>query len=151
MRKNCLRFGTIFVVIAVLLIWFTPVMAAEKTEYTCDIPVLSIINPGSVTTPDGNVHIRGMVGESPMLGSDPRTAGFGTIVLNLNLRKDGSGPQWGTFHIEVGEDGWEGTWAGLVGQWYNGVGKGFGEFSGMKMWMHVNFINGTCSGTILEH
>ena len=151
MRKNYFRFGTILVVSAVLLIWIVPVMAAEKTEFTCDIPIVSIIYPGSVTTPDGNSHFRGMVGQSFMQGTDPRIVGPATIVLNLNLRKDGTGPQWGTFRMEVCEDGWEGTWAGLVGEWYNGVGKGFGEFSRMKLWFHVDFINGTCSGRILEH
>ena len=151
MKKNYFRFGTIIVVLAVLLIWIAPVMAAEKTDFTCLVPEVEIIYPGSVTTPDGNVHIRGMVGQSPSQGTDPRIVGHATIVLNINLRKDGTGPQWGTYLLEVGEDGWEGTWAGLVGEWYKGVAKGFGEFSGMKMWMHVDFMNDTCSGTILEH
>jgi hypothetical protein len=151
MRKNHIRFGTVLIVMAVLLFSFAPATAAEKTEFTCVETPLALLDPGAWSYPDGNVHVRGMV---ELLGeqiSDPHLVGENTIVLNANWRADMTGPVWGTFRFETTGGGWEGTWAGQVtgqGTWYNAAGKGFGEFAGMKMWVHMRY--GDCSGEFLE-
>lgn len=58
---------------------------------------------------------------------------------------------WGTFRLETGEGGWEGTWAVQVreqGTWYNALGDGSGDYAGMKMWWKLNY--GIGQGEILE-
>jgi hypothetical protein len=151
MKKNYFRLSSILVVVAVLLIWIVPVMAAEKTEFICKETVLGFSDQGEVTFPDGNTHIRGGILLADEWATDPRLVGLNTIVLNANLGSDGTGPMWGTFRIENenGDDGWEGTFAGHLGEWYNAVADGFGAYDGMKMWWNKYFSD--CSGSVLEH
>jgi hypothetical protein len=83
---------------------------------------------------------------------DPRSVGDNTVVVNANWRPDWTGPIWGTFHFETDEGGvWDGNWAGLVtgqGARYSGVGDGSGLYSGMKMWVDMDY--GVCQITIME-
>ena len=148
MKKKYLRLGAILVVIAVLLIWIVPVTAATKTEFTCK-ETLEIIDPGEVTFPNGNIHIRYSILLADEWATDPRLVGLNTIVLHANLGADGTGPMWGTFRIENEGGGWEGTFAGHLYEWYRAVADGFGEYAGMKLFW--NNYNGDCSGAILEH
>lgn len=150
MKKIYFRVSVILVVMAMILISIVPVMAAEKTEFTCKETVLGFSDSGEVTFPDGNMHIRGGILLADEWATDPRLVGDNTIVLNANLGADGTGPMWGTFRIENEDGGWEGTFAGhFGGEWYNAVGDGFGDYDGMKMWWNKYYSD--CSGSVLEH
>jgi hypothetical protein len=153
MRKNYFRFSAILFVMAVLLLGVSPVAAAEKTEFQCTETGVAMLNPGTWSFPDGNVHIRGMVQLLREEAPDPRSVGDNTVVVNANWRSDGTGPMWGTWRLETDEGGlWEGTWAGQMteqGSWYNAVGDGIDLYAGMKMWVNMNF--GDCQIKVLEH
>jgi hypothetical protein len=143
MKKNYFLFGTILAVLAVLLLGIAPVMAAEKTEFPCTETFIDTLDIGTWAYPGGNIHIRGMVQFFREESPDPRNIGYNTVVVNANWRPDGTGPMWGTFHLVTDEDGlWEGTWAGMIteqGPRYHAVGNGFGLYSGMKIWVDVNY------------
>ncbi|HSF80557.1 MAG TPA: hypothetical protein VLA49_04965 [Anaerolineales bacterium] len=153
MKKKYVRISAILVVMAVLLVGIAPVTAAEKTEFPCTEETIALLDPGTMSFPDGNVHIRGMVILAREEAPDPRDQGYNTVVVNANWGKDGSGPMWGTFRMETDEGGlWKGTWAGMdtgQGSWYNAVGDGFGLYAGMKIWVKVNY--GDCQVSFLEH
>lgn len=151
MKNFLLSLGTIMMVLVVLALTITPVMAGEKTESTCSETLISVLNPGTWTYPDGNIHIRGLVqfyrDESP----DPRLDGYNTIVTNANWRGDWSGPMWGTFHLVTDQGGWDGTWTGKMtemGPELHGTGNGYGAYAGMKMWVEES--SGSCKYVILE-
>ncbi len=152
MKKKYVRFGAILAVMAVLLVGIVPVTAAEKTVFACTEETIALLDPGTVSFPDGNVHIRGMVIQALEDAPDPRNQGINTIVVNANWGKDGTGPMWGTFHMVTDEGGtWKGTWAGRdtgQGSWYNAVGNGFGKYAGMKIWIDKNYDD--CQVTFLE-
>ena len=152
MRKNIFRFAAILFVMALLLGGIAPAAAAEKTEYQCTETLVAILDPGTWSFPDGNLHIRGMVQLFREEAPDPRTVGNNTVVVNTNWRPDGTGPMWGTFRMETDEGGlWKGTWAGKMtegGSFYQGVGDGFGLYAGMKLFVDMNY--GVCQITILN-
>lgn len=148
MRKKIFRIGAILAILALSLTWIVPVLAAEKTEFTCRETVLGLSDPGEVTFPDGNIHIRGGILLANEWATDPRLIGLNTIVLNANLDADGTGPMWGTFSIKNEAGGWEGTFAGFRGEWYNAVADGYGAYDGMKIWWNKYYDD--CSGSIRE-
>jgi hypothetical protein len=152
MKKNYIHFSAILIVMAVLLSGFAPVMTAEKTEFQCTETFVAILDPGTWSFPDGNIHIRGMVELFHEDAPDPRVVGDNTVVVNANWRPDWTGPIWGTWRLETDEGGlWEGTWAGRMtgqGSWYNGVGDGIGLYAGMTMLVDMNY--GECQIRILE-
>jgi len=131
---------------------------ATVTLYTATEAPGAIIDPGTVTFPDGNMHLRGAERYYTRVGSDPRVSG-GTLtgVTNANLDKNMSGPIWGTFRWEIGGGVWEGTWQGRfnfvtgAGE-YESVGHGSGDFRGLQMRDHCVYTAGTgaCAGRILE-
>jgi hypothetical protein len=150
MKKKLYRLSAILVVVAVVLIWITSVVAAEKTKFSCTETVLGLADPGEVTFPNGHTHIRGATLLADEWATDPRLIGLNTIVLNANVRPDGTGRMWGTFHIENEDGGWEGTYAGEYREeTYNAVADGYGAYAGLKMWWNMRPEG--CSGTILEH
>jgi hypothetical protein len=153
MNRKIYGMGVILVVMAVLLTGVAPVTAAEKTEFPCTETFVATLDPGSWAFPDGNIHIRGSVSLFREEAPDPRSVGDNTVVANANWRSDGTGPIWGTWRLETDEGGaWEGTWNGMMteaGAWYNARGDGSGLYTGMKMWVDMNF--GACQVTILEH
>lgn len=149
MKKNYFLFT---VILAVLLLGVTPVMAAEKIEFPCTETFVAELDPGTWTFPGGNIHVRGMVQLSREEAPDPRNTGYNTVVVNANWRPDWTGPMWGTFRLETDEGGvWEGTWAGRMteqGSRYHAVGTGFGLYSGMKIWVDMNY--GDCQVQLRE-
>ena len=153
MRNKFLLLSVILVVMAVILIWLTPAMAAEKTVFTCIETVLGPPAGGEVKVlPNGSRHIRGATLLADEWADDPRLVGLNTIILNANLNAELSGPMWGTFRIESAANegsGWEGTYAGRREEFYNAVADGYGAYTGMKMWWSKK--GDDCSGTILEH
>lgn len=152
MKANIFRLTALLTILTLLLPRVAPVMAAEKTEFQCVEILDTILDPGMWTYPNGNIHIRGMVSRYNETSTDPRMYGVNVVVVNANWHGNYTGPMWGTFWLENDYGGWKGTWAGLMtvqGSGYNAVGDGFGDYSGMKLWINVN--NGVCTGSILEH
>src|SRR3990172_4255505 len=128
MSKKYYRILAILSVMAALLLGVAPVAAADKEEFTCTETFVGILNPGTWSFPDDNVHIRGMVELLREEAPDPRIVGSNTVVVNANWHSNWTGPMWGTWRLETDEGGlWKGTWAGQVtegGAWYNGAGDG---------------------------
>jgi hypothetical protein len=63
------------------------------------------VDPGTETFPDGDYHMRGFIVVYNDITDDPRVSGQDTVVANWNFRLVpppvfGTGPMWGTFHIE---------------------------------------------------
>jgi hypothetical protein len=108
----------VMALIAALAFLTGPVAAkATKTEFTGTDTRGAVTDPGILTFPDGNVHLRGMVLELHIQATDPRVTGPETVVANANLDAYGAGPVWGTSHLEVDYGGggiWEGTWNGKI-------------------------------------
>ena len=152
MRSKFFRFFIILTVLAVALLGVVPVTAADKTEFQCTETFIGILDPGTWSFPDSNIHIRGMVQLLNEDAPDPRVVGENTVEINANFRPDGTGPWWGTWRLETDEGGlWVGTAAGQVteqGTWYNGVGKGIGLYDGMTLFVDMNY--GVCNIRILE-
>ncbi len=114
MRRQRLLVVILAVVTALVLVTGTVAAKATKTEFT-GVSTAAVIDPGVMTYPDGNVHIRGMVLEVYLEADDTRVEGTETVVGNANLDANGAGPVWGTSHIEVDYGGggvWEGTFTG---------------------------------------
>ncbi len=146
---------TIVTVLGVLLVSAAPIAAqASITEFTgtevCNID--NPINPGILTFPDGNLHVRGLVFLCRDESSDPRGTGYNTIVMNANVDANGLGPIWGTFHFETDEGGvWEGTWEAMVktnSSQHHATGTGQGIYEGMTLWADIE--NGITQTRILD-
>ncbi len=153
MKKYHNLFGATIIVLSMVLYGAAPAAAAEKDVLPCTETSAGLIDPGTWTFPDGNIHIRGMVELLDESSPDPRDIGQNTIVLNANWNSEFTGPMWGTFSLVTEEGGlWEGTWAGLMtqqGPQYNATGDGFGLYAGMKIWVDMDY--GVCQVTFLEH
>jgi hypothetical protein len=159
----------VLLVAVALLMAFAPVASfaeGNRTEFTGIETWWAAVDPGVlVTLPSGNLHARGVITQYLEESSDPRMAGFNTVVMNANLvAPDYSGSVWGTFHNEVadgvdcpGGGAWEGTWAGTVKAdgacSYHAVGRGIsGCVEGMlvKVTADCTGETTTFAGTILD-
>jgi hypothetical protein len=153
MKKIFYLFVVLIITLPVILWGASPAAAAQKTEFSCTETFIETIDPGVWTFPDGNLHIRGMVQLLDESAPDPRDIGENTVLVNANWNANGIGPMWGTFTFETNEGGlWQGTWAGLMtelGPKYTAAGDGYGMYSGMKIWVDVNY--GECRVTFLSH
>ncbi len=146
--------GLFFVSAVGLAIAQVTVTPYTATEYPIAPP-----EPGTVTHPDGNTHIRGATALYTRSGSDSRVSG-GTlrVVVNYNLDKSSSGPIWGTGHWETAGGVWDGTFEGninlstIVG-YYDAVWQGSGEFRNLQLretCVYTGTPVGSCTGRILE-
>lgn len=132
-RKRTPAWALLFVLTAALLAWASPANAGLKT--TCQetaIPI-GLLDPGTVTFPDGNTHIRGMTIVQAELANDPRVVGRATVVMDLQIKPNGDVTLHGTIFKEVGT--WDlsdpanpqftptgGVWVGIVEAKGNMVG-----------------------------
>ena len=156
-----------FVLVALIALVLLPVQdaTAQATFTPCKgvlIP-LGIIDPGTVTNPGGNIHVRGMVStyQQDMSGSDPRCSGLTTSVTNANWDAYGAGPFWGTSHMVLEEgssDGWDGTFTGK--RYADGTSSihveahGQGDLEGLLIFVDIEFpglfLPGIATGYILD-
>jgi hypothetical protein len=107
--------------------------------------------------PSGNIHVRDRVTDVLDTASDPRVSGKFRIVRNGNLQPNWTGPIWGTFHGQIGEEIWDCTWNGNLNFQtgsgdYEAVGHGNGAFDGLQLMEHCVYVYGvgTCTGRILD-
>lgn len=125
-----------------------------------EIP-LTLVSPGTVTYPGGNVHVRGRVTIAQWIATDPRVNFNATVITNGNFDGSGNGPMSGTFEtIESSNSGkWIGTWHGEMTDSSNfqfmhtGVGRGTGAYEGLHViykCTYTGFGPGACQAQILE-
>jgi hypothetical protein len=113
-----------------------------------------ICEPGVMTFPGGNIHIRGMVQYYENVNAtDNRLLGINRITGNMNFDSSMTGPGWGTFHNQSSlYDGyWEGTFSAVMyedGYISRIRGKGYGAFEGLII--TAVETNGHFVGTIIE-
>jgi hypothetical protein len=113
-----------------------------------------ICEPGEMTFPGGNIHIRGMVQYyENVSATDDRLLGINRITGNMNFDSSMTGLGWGTFHNQSSlYDGyWEGTFSAVMyedGYISRIRGKGYGEFEGLII--TAVETNGHFVGTIIE-
>jgi hypothetical protein len=91
--------------LALLASLFLVVPAAAKSEgaaYTGTETFVQFIDPGAVTYPGGNYHLRGQTIVNLKFSSDVRLIGINTVTFDANLDKTGTGPANGTFDIQAG-------------------------------------------------
>ena len=88
-----------------------PAIGGAKTEFTASDQTTDLLALGTITYPDGNIHIRGAVVKTRVVS----TLFNGNMIVTLNANWDStfSGPTWGTFVLTLDGGGvWEGTWTG---------------------------------------
>ncbi len=141
------------VALAALLLFAVPAAAAAiVTEFTeTEVCPVAPSNPGTLTFPDGNVHVRGMVFVCTDTASDSRLSGTNTIVINANWDAQMLGPVWGTFHLVNAGGEWAGTWEGMAtpsGLQLHGTGAGTGGYEGLRFWL--DGASGSYQGRILD-
>lgn len=100
-------------------------------------------NPMQPCPVGSRVHSRDGLVVSRLISDDPRVMGWLTVGLNSNLDANLEGPSWGTFRLDVDDNGgyWEGTWQGYrvaeEGYWVAtiyGQANGYGGIvDGLKM------------------
>jgi hypothetical protein len=106
-------------------LWAVPAGAANKTVCQETAIPLALLDPGQVTHPDGNTHIRGMTIMQIESSDDPRVEGRATVVMDLQIKANGDVVIHGTVYKEVGV--WDldgpsgpqftpsgGVWVGIV-------------------------------------
>lgn len=160
MKKRVL---VLIAVMAALLLVAGPVAAkATMTEFTgTETPRPIPVDPGTVTFPGGNIHIRGLVAVDDEVSDDPRMTGEATVYANANLDADGFGRLWGTWTLtpEPFEEGsWVGTFTGTFhadgSKSFRCVGDGRGAFEGLETMFTIEYapgaLVGQSSGRILD-
>ena len=124
--------------VALLIVGSAAAQASEST-FTCTNAGYQTTDMGSWSYPNGNIHIRGMKQTTLSTCGDPRVTGYNDITVNANWDSNFTGPMWGEFTFHSDEGGtWKGTWNGMMtsdGSWYNAVGKGYGQYEGLKLWI----------------
>jgi hypothetical protein len=140
----------IFIILAFLAV---PALAnGEKSEFSGTSYLMAFLDPGIVTHPDGNEHVRGMVLQYDDIveEGDARVGGTDTIVVNYNVQSVPlpgliAGPMWGTIRVENEDGYWEGIWTGerteegfLYGR---GVYHGRGGYEGLKAKFYIERLS----------
>ena len=153
MNRRKLSLLAAIAVLVILTLLTTPVSArSEVTKSPCTETYLETLDPGTMTFPDGNIHLRGMVNTYREESPDLRNVGFNTVTVNANWHADWTGPMWGTFRQVTDEGGiWEGTWSGMVtdsGSGYHAIGQGKGIYKGMTA--KISNENGVCQVRIID-
>jgi hypothetical protein len=154
-KKNVFLSVIVVLIMALLVIPGSAVAQAIKTDFVGTSTGTGTVDPGVMTFPGGNVHIRGMVIGFLEESSDPRASGTNTVVMNANWDSDWTGPMWGTFLV-VNEYGtWEGTYTGVMGaggSHIRGVAHGTGELAGLIYSVNCDYTidPAACIGQILN-
>lgn len=158
MKKNLLPFSMLLTILLALSAAISSATAgairtsvsAVETPVCPDHPNCTA---GEWSYPDGKIRVRDWSIVYRVDSSDPRIAGWNTLIANANWDANGYGPGWGTFHNEIdAHDGyWEGTWAAMMSA--NGyitriTGKGYGELDGLMF--QATEVNGVLEGIITE-
>jgi hypothetical protein len=126
------------------------------TEVTGRQVYLATLDPGTVTYPGPNMHIRDSLLLFETQNSDPRLRGLNYITQNANFRPvpggGWTGPLWGTWHEENSGGIWDGAWQAY--RYEDGttinhiVGHGSGGYAGLHM--QLESVNGVSQGRIVE-
>ena len=158
--KKMLYSISILLVLALSLLPNTSNVLAENNRIEVEaweVPFCDathICEPGEITFPGGNIHIRGMVQYyENVSATDDRLLGINRIIGNMNFDSSMTGPGWGIFHNQSSKyDGyWEGTFSAVMyedGYISRIRGKGYGEFDGLII--TAVETNGHFVGTIIE-
>jgi len=145
------------VILAVIgaLLMVPGLVGAKATRYylTGTETLDHIVDPGTWTFPDGNIHVRGFVQLYEDDCSDPRVSGWNTVVVNADWDVNWAGPMWGTFTVRSDEEvTWEGTWTGKAyadgSSFIRAQGHGRGPYEGLKYFVTIE--SGKMSGYILD-
>jgi hypothetical protein len=122
------------------------------TEFTCQESFYALVDPGTVTYPGGNPHIRDMQVIFQETCTDPRVSGLNHVTLNINLNhSQGEGPVWGTAYTDNGNGGWTSSFSGY---WYeddpivHGMNHGTGDYAGLHYYGEGG--HGVLTGRIIE-
>ena len=147
------------------LVFISPALlagqGATKTLASATEFPLTVVSPGTVTYPGGNVHVRGRVTIAQWIATDVRLNFNATVITNGNFDGSGNGPMSGTFEsIDSGNSGrWIGVWHGEMTDNQNfqfmhtGVGHGTGAYEGLQViyaCTYTGFGPGACQAQILE-
>ena len=154
--KKLLYSMSILLVLALSLLPNTSNVFAEDNRIDVEAleELLYIDDPGVMTFPGNNIHIRGMVQYYNVTSlSDDRLTGINRLTANMNWDSNMTGPGWGTFHNQSSfYDGyWEGTFSAVMyedGYISRIRGKGYGAFEGLII--TAVETNGHFVGTIIE-
>ncbi|MBW6472857.1 MAG: hypothetical protein K0B14_07015 [Anaerolineaceae bacterium] len=159
--KKLLYSMSILLVLALSLLPNTSNVLAEDNRIDVDaleVPFCNevyICDPGVMTFPGNNIHIRGMVQYYMVTGaSDDRMTGINRLTANMNWDSNMTGPGWGTFHNQstIYNGYWEGTYSAIMyegGHYISRIqGKGYGAFDGLIITAVEN--DGHFVGTIIE-
>ncbi len=158
--KRILYSISILLILAISLLPNTSNVFAENNRIEVDaweVPFCDgvyICEPGVMTFPGSNIHIRGMVQYYEVVdASDDRLTGINRLTANMNWDSNMTGPGWGTFHNQssIYDGYWEGTFSAVMyedGYISRIRGKGYGDFDGMLI--HAVEIDGHFVGTITE-
>lgn len=151
----------VIVVLAFSLLPNTNEVLAEDNRINVEaweVPFCSevyICDPGVMTFPGNNIHIRGMVQYYNVTGlSDDRVTGINRLTANMNWDSNMTGPGWGTFHNQstIYDGYWEGTFSAVMyegGHYISRIqGKGYGDFDGLII--TAVETDGHFVGTIIE-
>lgn len=148
--------GLLAITAAGLLWWALPANAGTKVTVAQTVIHYAILDPGEVTTPDSQLHLRGESGWDIVLCDDPRGAGQTTWIVDAYVDAEGNVIYHGSFDVQVGT--WDlsvpsnpkftptgGVWVGTIrGQitaegveTYDCVGHGVGgEIDGQQVIAH---------------
>ncbi len=160
MRHKTRILSTALVTTSLALATGIAIAALNVTPWTATETGGAIIDNGTIsTTPDGYTLIRGYTRQFDRDAADPRVSG-GTLqaAMNFNLDANMTGPMWGTFHWEVGNGVWDGTFHGYfnmatgLGE-YESVGHGRGDFAGLEFREQCVYTapgTGTVAGKIIS-
>jgi len=155
--KKHLMLVILALIAALLLVTGLVAAKAMVVEFTGTLTPVGFY-PGTVTNPDGNIHIRGEIEEFRVDATDPRVSGTMSVVINANWNSSGVGPMRGTYRLDSVGGFWEGTWTGMRHAdgsiSVRNVGHGREDFEGLKVWTTIEFPSlegdGTMSGHILD-
>ena len=133
-----------------LLLVALPAIGQSRIYYTATEQTTALVSPGTISYPDGNIHIRGAAVQTRVTSS--LFSGNMIVTLNANWNSNFCGPVWGTFVLTLDNGGvWEGTWSGkralAAGGWSATLrAEGFGTGPGIDG-MHMSETETAVSNT----
>jgi hypothetical protein len=111
------RLILVVIIAALALLAVNMTVSARSTFKSCSGTeyLVSVIDEGVWTFPNGNIHVRGRVSQYQEQSSCPEIEGVLVSTMNANWDQTFSGPMWGTSRNETSfENGgvWDCSWFG---------------------------------------